>query len=241
MLKKDYDSIQKKLVNWIKQQVKDSETQGVIVGLSGGIDSSVTAVLCKKAFPDYTIGIIMPCNSNPQDQKDAKEIASQFSINFEIINLEDTFQTLLDSIPVKNLDKIAKANIKPRLRMTVLYYYSNLYNYLVAGTGNRSELKLGYFTKYGDGGVDIEPLGNLVKLEVKKIAKILNIPKKIINKSPSAGLWEGQKDENELGISYQKIDKYILTGKGTKNTKNIVKNLIANNKHKLKPPLIPEL
>ncbi|MFW6309413.1 MAG: NAD(+) synthase, partial [bacterium] len=169
-------------------------------------------------------------------------------IDYKVINLNHSFNTLLKELEAnvnkitqnQNSKKIARANLKPRLRMTVLYYYANLNNYLVVGTDNKSELKLGYFTKYGDGGIDIAPLGNLVKTEVKKIAEILNIPKPIINKKPSAGLWEGQNDENELGISYKKIDKYILTGKADNKTKKIEDKYSYQNQHKLKPPTIPE-
>ena len=240
MLKKDYQLITKKLIRWIKQKVKESNTKGAVIGLSGGIDSSVTSVLCKKAFPENTLGIIMPCHSNQKDQTDARLLTDKFSINNKVINLEKPFEILITSLPDNKNNRLASANIKPRLRMTVLYYFANLNNYLVVGTGNRSELELGYFTKYGDGGVDIEPLGNLVKTEVKKIAKLLKIPKKIINKPPSAGLWENQQDEKEMELSYQEIDKYILTGEGPEDTVEKIEKMIASNKHKLNKPPVPE-
>lgn len=241
MLNKNYPDFTEKIILWLKQKVNESNTKGAIVGLSGGIDSSVTAVLCKKAFPNNTLGIIMPCLSNPEDKEDALLVANKFNINYEIVNLKSTFHTLIDTLPIKDKNnKMAKANIKARLRMLVLYYYSNLFNYLVVGTSNRSELILGYFTKYGDGGVDIEPLGNLLKTEVKQLAKTLEIPDKIINKPPSAGLWENQKDEKEIGISYKEIDEYIISGKGSAKTKKIVNNLALNNKHKLNPAVIPD-
>ena len=134
---------------------------------------------------------------------------------------------------------MALANIKPRLRMTTLYYYASLNNYLVIGTDNWSELKVGYFTKYGDGGVDLAPLGRLVKSEVRKLAKHFGIPEKIINKKPSAGLWEGQTDENEMGVSYEELDHYILTGEADKEVRERIDELARKNSHKTEAIPIP--
>ncbi|MFN3966799.1 MAG: NAD(+) synthase, partial [Endomicrobiia bacterium] len=133
--------------------------------------------------------------------------------------------------------KIARGNLKPRLRMLVLYYFANKLNYLVAGTGNKSEIMMGYFTKYGDGGVDILPIGDLLKKDVIQLARKLEIPERIINKKPSAGLWPGQTDEEEMGITYKKLDK-ILESK-SKNSK--IENIIKKTEHKRKPPEICKL
>ncbi|WP_345894773.1 NAD+ synthase [Natroniella sulfidigena] len=216
MFNKDYELTVEKLVNWLRQKVEEADCKGAVVGLSGGIDSSVTAILAKKAFSENMLGVIMPCVSNPQDQKDAQLVAKQFGIETEVIDLIETYKNLVTRLDTQQKSKLALANIKPRLRMTTLYYYANLRNSLVVGTDNRSELKLGYFTKYGDGGIDLAPLGNLVKTEVKEVAKILGIPEKVISKPPSAGLWANQTDEEELGVSYKEIDRYILTGKLTR-------------------------
>ncbi|TDX52715.1 NAD+ synthase [Orenia marismortui] len=240
MLDKNYEEIIKGLIAWIQDKVKDAGGKGVVVGLSGGIDSSVTATLCKKAFPDNTLGLIMPCGSKPQDKEDAQLLADNFEMDYKEIDLEPVFNTMLDLFDHCESNKLSRANIKPRLRMTTLYYYASLNDYLVVGTDNRSELKLGYFTKFGDGGIDLAPLGNLVKSEVREVAKILGVPESIITKAPSAGLWAGQTDEDELGITYEEIDHYILTGEASSKVKEIVDNLEAKNQHKLVLPPIPK-
>jgi len=241
MLEKDYNSIIEQLVEWIRARVTEAGCSGAVVGLSGGIDSAVTATLCKKAFPDNTLGVIMPCYSNPQDALDAKAVAEEFDIPYKVVDLSSTFDQLLESIEGKaDVEKsMAVANIKPRLRMTTLYYHASINNSLVVGTDNRSELKVGYFTKFGDGGIDIAPLGNLVKLEVREVAKLLGVPEQIITKAPSAGLWGGQTDESEMGISYEELDQYILTGEAEPRVKKIVDDLAAKNAHKLKSIPIP--
>ena len=253
-LDKDYKEIAENLSKWIKKKIKESGSDGAVVGLSGGIDSSLTSLLCKKAFPDNTLGLILPCQSNQEDRIDAVEHAENFAIEYKIIDLKNTYQEFINNLSstnsaesiqsIKNTDeqrlKLALANIKPRLRMSYLYFYANLNNYLVVGTDNRSELKLGYFTKYGDGGIDLAPLANLTKSEVRKTAAELNISDKIINKDPSAGLWEEQKDETELGMSYEEIDKYILTGEAKEEVKRKIENLAKKNSHKLELPVMPD-
>lgn len=239
MLNKDYEAIIEELTDWLRVKITDAGCKGAVVGLSGGIDSSVTAVLCKKAFPENTLGLILPCKSNPQDKKDAVKIAERFDIDYQVHDLEKTFQTLYKEIGnPKTENKLAVANLKPRLRMTTLYYYANLQDSLVVGTDNLSELKLGYFTKYGDGGIDIAPLGGLVKTEVREIARLLGIPSEIINKPPSAGLWAGQTDEQELGLSYEDIDRYILTGEAPEEVQKIVDRREKQHSHKLESPPI---
>jgi NAD+ synthase len=223
--------MKKKIIGWIRQKVKESGAEGVIVGLSGGIDSSVTAVLCKEAFPDDILGLIMPCDSSPDDRKDAEDLAKTFDIDYKVVDLSKTYDTITAALDEG--DKISMANIKPRLRMTVLYYYANLKRYLVVGTDNKSELLLGYFTKYGDGGVDILPIADLYKRDVRRLAKELGIAKEIIDRKPSAGLWEGQSDEDEIGLSYEEIDDILEKGIDDKKVKEMVKN--SEHKRKLPP------
>jgi len=208
------EKIMEKIVEWIKERVKGANAEGVLVGLSGGIDSSCVAVLCKKAFPENTLGIIMPCISSPQDMEDAKLVAKKFDIPIKIIDLEESFKSLFNFLEKEEYNKekhnnIPVANIKPRLRMTTLYYFANKFNCLVVGTDNKTESMLCYFTKYGDGGVDILPISDLYKKDVRKLARHLGISEEIITKKPSAGLWEGQTDEGEIGLTYEEIDEIL--------------------------------
>jgi NAD+ synthase len=180
----------KQISNWIREQVNNAKAEGVIVGISGGIDSAVVYELCKIAVGDKA-----------------------WSVDIPIDNAYPPYKYLIEQY---NPSLMAKANLKARLRMCILYLKANTHNLLVAGTGNKSELVMGYFTKYGDGGVDILPIGDLTKTEVKELAKRLGIPQEIINKPPSAGLWEGQTDEKEMGITYEMIDKVLMFQEKTK-------------------------
>ena len=230
-----------RLSDWLKHEVISGGGKGVVFGLSGGIDSTVTAYLCKMAFPENSLGLIIPCYSNKADMEDAKSIAKEIGLKYETVDMELTYNTLLDEFGDMRDDRdIPLANIKPRLRMTVLYYYANRLNYFVIGTGNKSELTLGYFTKYGDGGCDILPLGNLTKRNVYSLAKSLKVSEKIIQKPPSAGLWKGQTDEGELGITYQEIDNYIEGKTVSESVKTKIEELIKKSEHKRNMPRIPD-
>lgn len=197
---------------WIRERVKAAGAQGVVLGMSGGLDSSVVAALCKRAFPDATLGLILPCFSRTEDVEHAKLVAAKFGIETQEIDLSHIFTALLKLLEVEGSgDKdLAVANLKPRLRMICLYYFANKRNYLVVGTGNKSERSIGYFTKYGDGAVDILPLGDVLKTEIRELAEELGIPEEIIEKAPSAGLWAGQTDEDEIGMSYADLDSAII-------------------------------
>ncbi|MBA7669066.1 NH(3)-dependent NAD(+) synthetase [subsurface metagenome] len=234
------EQIADKLISWIRDKVSSSGCKGVVVGLSGGLDSSVLAVLCHRAFPQSMLGVLMPCYSNQEDTEHAHAVATKFSIPTKTVILDTVFDALLKALPGDGVDptvnQIAKANLKARLRMLTLYYFANSLNYMVAGSGNRSELSVGYFTKYGDGGADILPLGNLVKGQVKELAGFLAIPQEIIDKPPSAGLWEGQTDEGELGLSYEELDRYLLSGEASAELRAKIESMIAASDHKRLPP-----
>jgi len=230
-----------KISRWIKERIVEAKAKGAVLGLSGGLDSAVVAALLKKALEADVLGLIMRCHSNKADEYYADLVAKQLNIKTEKIVLDPIYDKLREILPAGN--KIALANIKARLRMLTLYYFANNLNYLVVGTGNKSEIKVGYFTKYGDGGVDILPIGGLLKAEVKKLAKELNIPQEIIDRVPTAGLWTAQTEEGELGITYDDLDR-ILKAKEEGNLANldldnkllsVVEDLINASEHKRKP------
>ncbi len=234
------EQLAKKLVLWIRDKVVAAGCKGVVVGLSGGVDSSVVAVLCQRAFPKNMLAVIMPCYSNKEDIEHARAVAEKFSIPTRMVVLDSAFDALLKVLPndkaASDVSRLAKANIKARLRMLTLYYFANRLKYMVVGAGNRDELAVGYFTKYGDGGVDIQPLGNMLKGQVKELAKSLGIPQEIIDKPPSADLWEGQTDEGELGLSYNELDRYLATGEAPAELKKKLESMIAATEHKRQPP-----
>lgn len=201
-------SLADNISKWIKAQVKEANARGVVVGMSGGLDSSCVAVLSKKSLGKNVLGLILPCQSDSLDERLARLAAKKFDIRLEKVALDSVYGEFKDILPLAG--KLSLANIKPRLRMIALYYFASKMNYLVAGSGNKSELIIGYFTKYGDGGVDILPLGGLLKTEVRELARELDIPQEIIDRVPTAGLWQGQSDELEMGITYENLDKAIL-------------------------------
>ncbi len=219
------------IVEWLRRRLGHSGARGFVFGLSGGIDSALVARLCQLAAPDNCVGVLMPCHSDPQDETDAKLVADHFKLPTLRIDLAPTFdqftatlQQTLKALPPAQLAagptddikaRVPMANVKPRLRMTTLYFVANTLNYMVVGTGNRSELSIGYFTKYGDGGVDLLPIGQLLKSEVREAARALGVPDPVIEKAPSAGLWLGQTDESEMGFTYAELENYLTKGPET--------------------------
>ncbi len=234
------------MTKWLQNYLGESGCTGFVVGLSGGIDSSVTAVLCRQVT-DATLGLILPCGHTPEDAAaDAQTLAHQFDIEYSVYDLTSTYESLLLALGLspETPVTIPIANIKARLRMVTLYYEANQRNRLVVGTGNRTELLLGFFTKFGDGGVDLLPLGGLLKREVQGLGKHLGIPEHICTKTPSPGLWPGQTDEGELGASYDQLDD-LVSGKIPEGltTAQIehFKLRIAINEHKRQfPPICPQ-
>jgi NAD+ synthase len=197
--------------DFIKTYVKNSNSKGVVIGLSGGIDSAVTAVLCKKVLgKNDTICVFLPDESSPEsDRKHFTQIVKKFDLHYFEEDITKTISKISDNCLIKP-DKYALANIKARARMIILFEYANMKNLLVCGTSNKSEILVGYFTKYGDGGVDIMPIGDLYKTQVRQLANFLKIPKEIISKPPTAGLWKGQSDEQEHKLSYEKLDMVLV-------------------------------
>lgn len=239
------ETLVQELCDWIRDKITKAKAEGVVFGLSGGIDSAVVVALSMKVFPKNTLAIIMPCYNLETDTDDAMDLINKFNVSYKIIDLSKVYDSFIYLLKDKEKEKeesfkLADANVKPRLRMITLYYFANKLNYLVMGTGNKSELMIGYFTKYGDGGADILPLGNLLKNQVKELAEYLGIPKKIINKPPSAGLWAGQTDEEEIGINYNQLDKYLKEGKlNNKIIEKKIQDKITQSAHKRITPAKP--
>ncbi len=213
-----------RIVGWLRERVESAGARGFVFGLSGGIDSAVVGRLCQLATPSRVLGVLLPCYSHPQDEEDARLVATTFGIPVARVVLDEAFDALagalhhavkglpthVDTVDIKQ--QLPEANTKPRLRMASLYFLANSLNYLVAGTGNKSEIALGYYTKYGDGGVDLLPIGGLVKSEVRALGRELGVPAKIVEKLPTAGLWVGQTDEAEMGFSYETLEQYLTSG-----------------------------
>ncbi|OEH91480.1 NAD(+) synthase [Bacillus solimangrovi] len=230
-----------KLVSWLQEQVEGAGVKGAVVGISGGIDSAVVTHLIKRAFPNDSLGVIMPCKSNPNDQKDAMQVVESSGINHLVIDLTNThdvlFSTVEEQVKAKGEWKeesaqLGDANLRARLRMSTLYTVANNYGYLVVGTDNAAEWHTGYFTKYGDGGVDLVPLVHLTKGEVREMARALGVPTDVIEKKPSAGLWEGQTDENEMGTTYNMIDQYLKGQEIPEKDKLIIEQMHKRSEHK---------
>lgn len=229
------------LVEWLRDKAREADAKGLVFGMSGGIDSSVVAVLCKQALPSAALGVLMPCHSMAEDMEHARLVGDKFGISTETVNIDVAYDALVSVLPgdVNSSSRLAQSNIKPRLRMATIYYFANRLGYLVVGSSNRCELGVGYFSKYGDGGVDVMPLGNLVKGQVRELARHLAIPRVIIDKPPSAGLWEGQTDEQEMGLTYDELDTYFTTGKASDDIRHRIEERISRNAHKRTAPPIP--
>ncbi|NCB50486.1 MAG: NAD(+) synthase [Clostridia bacterium] len=225
-------------VRFIKEIVNESGASGIVYGNSGGKDSALVGILCKAAC-ENTLGLIMPCSSKrnfDMDKADGLEVAEKFGIETRITDLTPQREAAVSALAgVTKLTDMAVANIAPRLRMVTLYAVALSEGRIVAGTGNRSEAYMGYFTKWGDGAHDFNPIGDLTVTEIYEFLEYLDAPKAVRTKSPSAGLFEGQTDEGEMGITYATIDRYLLKGEATEADKAVIERYHKRAKHKLEP------
>ena len=258
ILNLDYFEIETKIVHFIKEYVSNSQAKGVVLGLSGGIDSATVAALCSKALGNKNVFALLLPEEETRKQKDiddAKAIAEQFNIETQIIDMTQTLESIYTAIPVYDQkNQICKGNIKARTRMIMLYYYANKLNKIVCGSSDKSETLMGYFTKWGDGAADISPIMDLYKTQVRKLAISLGIPETIALKPSTPALWPNQDAEEELGIKYEKLDLVLyglerfMPTKEVANQLNIeqdtveaVKKRWLYNEHKRQMPIVPKL
>ena len=222
-------------VEWIRTLLRESGAEGIVYGNSGGKDSALVGILCKAAC-DNTVGLIMPCSSRRNfhlDMEDGLAVAAQYGIETRVTDLTAVREQELSVLQgATNISALAVANLAPRLRMLTLYAVAASENRLVAGTGNRSEAYMGYFTKWGDGAHDFNPIGDLTVTEIFAFLAYLKAPQQIIDKAPSAGLFDGQTDETEMGVTYQ---DWILNGKGTEQDLEVMRRFHDKSEHKRRP------
>jgi NAD+ synthase len=242
------------LAGWIREYVERAGAAGAVFGLSGGIDSAVVCGLCARALgPERCLGVVMPIGNVPEDEELGRISGERFGVRVIAPDLLPAFEALEDAFRAERdatglepagpeAAVLAAANVKPRLRMTALYHFAALLDRLVVGTGNRAELTVGYFTKHGDSGVDLLPLADLTKAEVRAVARELGVPERIVERAPSAGLWEGQTDEAEMGITYAEIDRYLEEGSsGSADADARIRARLLASRHKRELPPTPRL
>jgi NAD+ synthase len=225
----DWSEVETKIKRFIKDYVEKSGAKGMVLGLSGGIDSCTAAVLSALAIGgDKVFGLMLPEQEtyNAKDVEDAKLVAEKFGFKTEIIDVTSTLEAFYTSTPIfESTDKICKGNIKARVRMIYLYYYANRLSMLVCGSSDKSETMMGYFTKWGDVAADISPLMDLYKMQVRKLAQHIGVPKEIVTKPASPALWPGQLAEEELGIKYESLDLTLYGLEHFMNTEEIAEQL----------------
>ena len=238
--KKEFDE----RVAYIKDILKSSGAKGIVFGNSGGKDCALVGILCKAAC-ENTLSVMMPCQSKRnygEDMRDALDLCERFGIEHITVDLTAVKNAVMSAIgEAQTVTDEAANNINPRLRMTVDYAVAQSRGALVAGSGNRSERYVGYFTKWGDGAFDFNPIADLTVTEVYEFLKYLDAPLNIRTKAPSAGLYEGQTDEGQLGVTYRNIDGVILDGECDEEAKPIIERLHRVTEHKRRPaPMYPD-
>lgn len=238
--KKIYNYLEK----WIINYFSSFQIKGAVLGISGGVDSSLLAgLLAQTLGPENIVGVIMPCHSNPVDEQYALLVAQKFKFKTKKVDLSKSYDEMFTVVKkaIGRIDNLPAANIKPRLRMVALYAIAQQLGYIVCGATNKDEMMYGYFTKHGDSGVDVLPLANLLKGEVKALATYIGVPQELIERVPTAGLWEGQTDEKEMGLTYKELDNYLFNGEASTSNKIKIEKAIKNSKHKRNFPVIAEI
>lgn len=235
---RNYKEELQKRVEYVQNALKNANAKGIVFGNSGGKDCALVGIICRKATENVT-GVMIPCGiprHYGQDANDANELTDSFDIKSLTVDIKDIFDGYKSELSkVTELNTQAITNIAPRIRMTMLYAIGASTGCLVAGTGNRSERTMGYFTKWGDGAYDLNPIYDLTVTEVYEFLEYLGAPQSIIKKAPSAALYDGQTDEADMGITYAQIDEYLLKGTGTPENIEKIERAIRINKHKTQP------
>lgn len=247
-------------VKWIQDKVKEANADGVAIAISGGIDSAVCAALAKKAFPDNTFGVFLAINNTVDSKRNFLRVINALDIEEIVVNLEPAFELMMQKTfeykkPYASLEvheqhakgeeiprdksyldhpklDLIRGNLKARLRMAAIYAHAQKNNYLVLETTNLSEAVLGYFTKWGDGAGDIAPISDLYKQEVYAMGKELGIPDKVLGTAPTADLWEGQTDEQEMGFTYKEFELWHKGEEIAQESKDKIESMVNRNKHK---------
>jgi NAD+ synthase len=207
----ELDATRDHIVSFVREVVDDANADGAVIGLSGGIDSTTTAALAVEALgADAVHGLVMPSEVNTdENMSDAERVAERLGIAYDVIDINPIADAVFDAYPPATDDRMATGNVRVRLRGVLNYFVANHENRVVLGTGNRSEALTGYFTKYGDQAVDCNPIGNLYKQQVRQVAAALGLPRDLVMKTPSAEMWLGQTDEEEMGLDYDTLDAIL--------------------------------
>ena len=227
--------------DFLKKYLEESHCKAYVLGLSGGVDSSLVAAIARKAVgKDKLFCYALDIESNPADVEDAKKVANELDLNLEVINLSKTYHSYLEDLNGDNFIRLTKSNLKVRMRMVALFAFAQEKFGLVLGTDNMDEKYVGYFTKYGDGAADVLPIVYLTKSEVIEAAKLYGLSSLLANRTPSAGLFEGQTDETEMGVKYADLDNYLLGGKVEKSVEERIEYLHKISEHKRNPIPTPK-
>lgn len=220
---------------FLQDYLKQSHCKGYVLGLSGGVDSSLVAAIARKAVgKDKLHCYAIDIDSNKADVEDAKKVAEELDLDLEVINLSDTYHSYLDKLSGEDFIRLTKSNLKVRMRMVALFAYAQEHSSLVLGTDNMDERYVGYFTKYGDGAADLLPIVYLTKGEVRKAAELYGLSSILANRVPTAGLFEGQTDEGEMGVSYEDLDNFLLGKEINQKAKERIEYLHKISEHKRK-------